>query len=1465
MRELLLTVRDFAGTERWSWELTGPDGRILARHDVRLDPFRPEYEAFWDLAGHVRRHAPPDQRVAREREIVREVGAWIGTEVLGPVAPALLASAPAVVRVVVPQEVPDARRLLFVPLELAHARGRPLALQDVTLVMRTDAADGRAGARWARESQERPVRVLALFSLPQGSRALNLRRERIALTSLFSGTGRAVEVRALQYGVSRQRLRSVLAEPGGWDIVHVSGHGTPGELLLETDAGRPDRVTAGALAELLSAARRVGLVTLSSCWSAALTAGEQRRVLGVPVADAGEAGAPDGVAPDVGVLAGELVGRLGCAVLAMRYPVADRFAVALAEGLYRRLVGEGLPLPRALAGALTEAAAQGGPELSAATPALFGERAATLRVRAARADDRGGDRDTGTAREDTGTVHEATGTARADTGTDPVAAGPGLLPPLPRRFVGRVGVMARVSALLAPGSGRCGAVLVGMPGAGKTACARETVETHRHAFEKVVWFKVPELREADADTHAQGAPSDLALALREAGVPCPQPLDDEESAAAFAAAVAEGLARHRLLLVVDHVDALLTADGTWRDPLWARLTAALSGHSGPGRALLTCRTRPPGAGPLLPSVPVDLLSADEAVLLARELPRLAALAEGRGAGLAPHAARAYATAVLEVTRGHPRLLELADAQAADPGRLTALLGTAGRAWSEGGGLPEGFFTGAGGEADGDDCLRVLGAWAEGIVGRLPPAHADLFRFLCCLEEADRVGPCVEHNWPDLRERVGHPAEPLATGLAALAERGLLGPRPTAGGMAYDIQAAVAAQGRAQAGPRLRRLVDERMAGYWTRVFQMAWQREGTDAQGASAAGPLLARAGLSAAPYLIRIGLAQGAEALLQAVVRRDGSRPTVARVMPVLHRIAALAASGDGTAPPTAALLEVLSATDPAAAERMTRAALERELRRGDPAGVSAAAGQLAGLCLRAGRLREALELIDTEIACARAAGLTGWAGLLGEVHRLHVLSERRGRAAQVLEEAAVLRRRMDALPRAAEPDSAGGTVWWQVWEEFCDIVQRAAIQAERWETALESNGELCAVKAGRGAPRTDVAEARFPAYMPLLRLGRTGEAIAVLEECREVFEAADATALLGEVFGALATVEHARGRGPLALARGRDCLRYAYRGGLPSLIAVAHANYGTYLHTHARDAAGALAHHLAGALLGLLTGGRTADALSAAVDDVLVFGTAAARLPAGPQELCARAGEVPGVALDRLLERLAPEPGRLAEVFTAALRQVRGTSGAAAGRAAVTGRAVWLLIWEPVLGALVAAERGNTVAGVKLRQHLDRWAALDERFVPLTGVLRRVLDGERDPAAAAALGPLDAEVARRALAALRGEADVRPELWPVMHLGPALGHVVTAATGGGPTAEGGPAGKGTDGKGADGKGTGVGAREVLDGFRADPALAPVASALEQIVAGSRLPAHAVGLELPAHQAMVLTVLRYVGEIEGA
>ena len=358
------------------------------------------------MAGYLRWRVSPDRRIAHEAEIVADVGAWIGEQVLGAVGAAMAAARPATVRVVAPADPPEAAQLMFVPLELGHSGGRPLAAQNVTLVMQ-HGADGSVPA--VVPVSER-LRVLGLFSMPAGGRPLNLRRERQALVRLFAeigGLGRAVDVRVLQYGLTRQRLRDVLEEGEDWDLIHVSGHGAPGELALETEDGSPDRVTAAELVDLLDLAReRVKLVTVSACWSAALTLAEQRQLLKLPTQDdfraeqaepglAGEprrasgleSGRADGLEA-AGGLAAALVDRLGCGVLAMQYPVVDDFAIALAEKLYDLLVGKGQPLPRALGIALkdreviADPPTAGCPALSVATPALFGARTVGLRLEA---------------------------------------------------------------------------------------------------------------------------------------------------------------------------------------------------------------------------------------------------------------------------------------------------------------------------------------------------------------------------------------------------------------------------------------------------------------------------------------------------------------------------------------------------------------------------------------------------------------------------------------------------------------------------------------------------------------------------------------------------------------------------------------------------------------------------------------------------------------------------------------------------------------------------------------------------------------------------------------------------------------------------------------------------------------------------------------------------------------------------
>jgi hypothetical protein len=77
-----------------------------------------------------------------------------------------------------------------------------------------------------------------------------------------------------------------------------------------------------------------------------------------------------------------------------------------------------------------------------------------------------------------------------------------------------------------------------------------------------------------------------------------------------------------VLLVLDNLEPLLTPEGTWRDPRWDPLIAALAGHDGESRLIMTSRIVPAGTSGETLVLPVHALSLAESVALARELPNL---------------------------------------------------------------------------------------------------------------------------------------------------------------------------------------------------------------------------------------------------------------------------------------------------------------------------------------------------------------------------------------------------------------------------------------------------------------------------------------------------------------------------------------------------------------------------------------------------------------------------------------------------------------------------------------------------------------------------------------------------------------------------------------------------------------------------------------------------------------------------
>jgi uncharacterized protein with LGFP repeats len=437
---------------------------------------------------------------------------------------------------------------------------------------------------------ERRLGVLAVFSMPQDGASLALRRERYELSRSFMeiASRKAVELRVLQYGATREQLRAALDE-GTWDIIHFSGHGLAGGLVLETEDGRSDVVAAADLVGMLRSCReRTALVTLSSCSSAAAVASDALAVLGIE-----GPGHPfdEGVGLGISSLAVEIARDLGCAVLAMRYPVADEFAIAFTRSVYDLLVSKGRSLARAVQIALPRTARRppvpGIPAISVATPALVGALAADLTLSPPRAD--------------------------LDVRRDDRSAG---LPDEPGCFVGRAGILTRASDALHPWSEHSGVLFLGDAGAGKTLVALELTHRHRQRFQAIAWYQAP----MPGDSIG-GSLTDLARVLQ-TRVPALDFVDHMASRSQLDAHLSElsdYLRDRRLLVVIDGLEVLLDDGGSWRDDRWGMVVAALTCHRGLSRTILTSRLAPNDLDPGVRTELVGPLSTMEEILLAMEL------------------------------------------------------------------------------------------------------------------------------------------------------------------------------------------------------------------------------------------------------------------------------------------------------------------------------------------------------------------------------------------------------------------------------------------------------------------------------------------------------------------------------------------------------------------------------------------------------------------------------------------------------------------------------------------------------------------------------------------------------------------------------------------------------------------------------------------------------------------------------
>lgn len=1212
--DLTLTVEDFhadADGMSWRWLLTGPGGVFEADAEIRLRREEWQYDAFEDLYGYLAWRVDPERRTEREAAVVREVGEWIGARALGEVGVRLSwiaeDGAGCTVRVALP---PEARTLAARPLEAAVVDGVPLRRRGVIFVHDVPAPGGTA-----RRLPKRPVgaalRILALFSLPDTTTALDLRRERHELSRIVHTVGavhgRAVELRVLQYGVTRKRLREIAEDGRGWDIVHVSGHGSRHVLTLEHEDGSPDEVPHDVLVDLLSPLRRqVKLITASSCSSADDRTREPFDApgLGPTLRHPRASAAPSAPLAD---LASSLAGRLDCAVVGMRFPVVDDFAITLSEKLYEALLVREQPLAtalaRAVAGSTPDRPTASFPALSEVTPALFGSSAAGLCLSAPR----GGP-----------LVYEAEKLKLAG------------FPVPPQRFVGRGALMSLANAALAPRSGVSGIVLHGMAGAGKTTAALELAYTQEANFQALVWLRVGG---AEPAGDAPSAPSahlvdsaltDLAIALEQKlrNLSMTPALTDPQELRRLLPLLTEFFERQRVLLVIDNAEGLLTSRGTWRDERWQAVFTALTSHTGLSRTVLTSRIRPAAVPDPVSVVPVHALAPREAVLLARELPRLGQLIEGRAPDVPAERGRQVVADVLAAVAGHPELLVLADAQAADLDRLGSLLDAA-RCPREAGLLAGG--DGGPDPADApsaEDYALLLDSWTRSIADELGPAEKRLFHVLSVMEEADRGQEIVTRVWDGLNRSGPH--GPGSAPAPALVRSGLVARSTGADGQPrWDLHPSVAGTGRVTAAPSLVSQIDGLLADHWCAALDEALAHEDTGRTGTD-----VLRAARAACPYLLRLGDWERTVDVLSQVLARDLTRPTALALLPFAEEAVVHAGEADRDARVARTHARILLRVDAAAGEVRLTELFGEAVRRGDHERAANLASDLRARHRNAGRIAEALGWAERSVEHIALTDRGPWTRLGVEAAHAQLLAMAE-RFEQALERSRVLLERSGSLSR--DPDASEGLEPWTVEEMLLDVGRLAARGLGRLQEALDFNRRIAACEERRDAPVLERTHTRFNTGELLLELDELDEAAHVFQRCRQEYERQLYAPGLAWTFTAFARVEHRRGHGPTAVELARDALRYAYRADLAADIVVAHHHMGALMRAHGGDPRAAGAHLLAAELI--RTAGRpdgeAVPPAPAGLDDGLV-------LPHTVDEVADLVGRVPGVELRRVLSTI-------------------------------------------------------------------------------------------------------------------------------------------------------------------------------------------------------------------------------------
>ncbi len=710
--------------------LLDEDGLRLAGNALKLSEHA---EAYWQGLFDTRRYVTLYQgsmifagqkEAATAEYLLEQLGVFLGTEVLGEGIMEELLSTPRhrtlLVRLPTADKDPVAAAFARVPWEIARLKPGAPALVERHLAIRaeTDPADPddpKAMERAARQKAalERalkkeadkiaagePLKILLVFAEAPGSRPLAMRLERELLLNLFYREifpKRNVRVDFLCHGATLNALKDQIARADGYHIVHWSGHGHQNSLVILGENGKKELISGEQLAETFQDAGGFipHVVFLSACLSGSFVKVKDWETLKAALQGKDPEAATE--TRDAGAVVPRIIqeqtGYTGTAlelikshvpqVIAMRYEVGDDYARELAVRFYRRLLADptARPVEEALALArndlLRGTGEQGRPwDVDHATPLFFGRQGAVPAPLSRQSPQVGSDRPK---------PHPLLPGGNRDLDT-------------PDGFVGRSSELTRLKSEWLPplesgsypgqtAARTAGVALVqGMAGLGKTAIAAEAIHLWHTRFKYVICIQSRDqetppdefYRRIDSQLNlisgfyrqkCEGSPYECAY------LPPGEPLAGKERFERMRQNLLAALRDEAVLLVLDNFETHLDkypkdnlypcADREW-DELLSFFARELA-DSG-SRALVTSRRIPAAlAGDGALRIPLGPLPLQEAVVFVRSHPRLSGLLHGDASAMQ------LAMDLLDVSRGHPLILQRLAALSDDPKALSDAL------------------------------------------------------------------------------------------------------------------------------------------------------------------------------------------------------------------------------------------------------------------------------------------------------------------------------------------------------------------------------------------------------------------------------------------------------------------------------------------------------------------------------------------------------------------------------------------------------------------------------------------------------------------------------------------------------------------------------------------------------------------------------------------------------------------------